>query len=100
MQDPRGQERSVGIAELTSTKAHSIDVRRLSLARTLTFEAAMAIENGRLYQEVRHRSLHDPLTSLANRSLFDDRTEHAITRLAREAGAGVAVLFIDVDGSR
>ena len=92
------QERSVGIAELTSAEAHSIDVRRLALARTLTFEAAMAIENGRLYQELRHRSLHDPLTGLANRSLFDDRAEHAIARLARTAGAGVAVLFMDIDG--
>jgi diguanylate cyclase (GGDEF)-like protein len=91
-------ERSVGIAELTSAVPHSLDVRRLAFARTLTFEAAMAIENGRLYQELRHRSLHDPLTGLANRSLFDDRTEHAIARLSRRAGAGIAVLFIDVDG--
>jgi len=92
------QERSVGIAELTSARANSIDVRRLALARTLTFEAAMAIENGRLYQELRHRSLHDPLTGLANRSLFDDRAEHAIARQARKDGTGVAVLFMDLDG--
>ena len=58
----------------------------------------MAIENGRLYQELRHRSLHDPLTGLANRSLFDDRAEHAIARQARKEGAGLAVLFMDVDG--
>ncbi len=92
------QDRSVGIAELTSAVPHSIDVRGLALARTLTFEAAMAIENGRLYQELRHRSLHDPLTGLANRSLFDDRAEHAIARLARTAGTGIAVLFMDLDG--
>ena len=92
------QERSVGIAELTSAVPHSIDVRVLALARTLTFEAAMAIENGRLYQELRHRSLHDPLTGLANRSLFDDRAEHAIARQARKDGTGVAVLFMDLDG--
>ena len=92
------QERSVGIAELTSVKPHAIDVRRLALARTLTFEAAMAIENGRLYQELRHRSLHDPLTGLANRSLFYDRADHAIARLARQDEAGLAVLFMDVDG--
>ncbi len=91
-------ERSVGIAELTSAEPHSIDVRRLALARTLTFEAAMAIENGRLYQELRARSLHDPLTGLANRSLFYDRGEHALARLARKAGAGIAVLFMDIDG--
>ncbi len=91
------QERLVGIAELTSAGHHSIDVRRLALARTLTFEAAMAIENGRLYQELRDRSLHDPLTGLANRSLFYDRAEHALARLDRGEGGGVAVLFMDID---
>ncbi len=91
------QERTVGIAELTSAAPHSIDVRRLALARTLAFEAAMAIENGRLYQELRDRSLHDPLTGLANRSLIYDRAEHAIARLARKEGAGIAVLFLDID---
>ncbi|MDP9258740.1 MAG: GAF domain-containing protein [Actinomycetota bacterium] len=46
----------VGVAELTSTQNRSVDERRLALASTLAFEAAMAIENGRLYQELRERS--------------------------------------------
>ena len=87
----------VGVAELTTSGHHATDERRLALARTLAFEAAMAIENGRLYQQLRHRSLHDPLTGLANRSLFDDRVEHALARLARHEGTTVAVLFIDLD---
>jgi diguanylate cyclase (GGDEF)-like protein len=87
----------VGVAELTSAEPRSIDERRLALARTLAFEAAMAIENGRLYHELHERSLHDPLTGLANRSLFFDRVGHGITRLARRPGAMVAVLFIDLD---
>ena len=86
----------VGVAELTSAQHHSIDERRLALARTLAFEAAMAIENGRLYHELRHRSLHDPLTGLANRSLFFDRVGHAIARLKRRPEF-IAVLFIDLD---
>jgi diguanylate cyclase (GGDEF)-like protein len=87
----------VGVAELTSTRHRSIDDRRLALARTLAFEAAMAIENGRLYQELHQRSLHDPLTGLANRSLFFDRVGHAIARLGRRPGPLLAVLFIDLD---
>ncbi len=87
----------VGVAELTASGHRPIDERRLALARTLAFEAAMAIENGRLYHELRHRALHDSLTGLANRSLFYDRVEHALARLARREGAIVAVLFIDLD---
>jgi diguanylate cyclase (GGDEF)-like protein len=87
----------LGVAELTSAVYRTIDDRRLALAQTLAFEAAMALENGRLYQDLRERSLHDPLTGLANRSLFFDRVGHAIARLARRPGAMIAVLFIDLD---
>jgi len=74
-----------------------LDERRLALAGTLAFEAAMAIEHGRLYQELHQRSLHDPLTGLANRGLFFDRVGHAIARLGRRPGPLLAVLFIDLD---
>jgi diguanylate cyclase (GGDEF)-like protein len=43
------------------------------------------------------RLLHDPLTSLPNRTLFADRLEHALARIAREP-AIVGVSFIDLDG--
>jgi diguanylate cyclase (GGDEF)-like protein len=46
---------------------------------------------------MRHLALHDSLTGLANRALFADRLEHAITRGAR-TGTQVAVLVIDLDG--
>ena len=88
----------VGVAELTATENRTVDERRLALAKTLAFEAAMAIENGRLYHDVRERSLHDPLTGLANRSLFFDRVGHAIARMGRQPGLQIAVLFIDLDG--
>jgi diguanylate cyclase (GGDEF)-like protein len=87
----------LGVAELTSAAYRTIDDRRLALARTLAFEAAMAIENGRLYHDLRERSLHDPLTGLANRSLFFDRVGHAIARLGRQEGTLIAVLFVDLD---
>lgn len=45
-------------------------------------------------QQLAHQALHDPLTSLANRVLFDDRVSHALTQ--RDHGH-VAVLFYDLD---
>ena len=46
--------------------------------------------------QLRHLALHDPLTGLANRTLFSDRVEHALTRAQRH-GQIAAVLFIDLD---
>ncbi|GAB6986433.1 PAS domain S-box protein [Nocardioides pyridinolyticus] len=46
---------------------------------------------------LRSRALHDPLTALPNRYLFQDRLETAVAREARTPGRGTAVLFLDVD---
>ena len=50
----------------------------------------------RLEGELRHLAFHDSLTGLANRALFEDRLQHALSGVARQ-GAGVAVLFVDLD---
>jgi diguanylate cyclase (GGDEF)-like protein/PAS domain S-box-containing protein len=46
--------------------------------------------------ELRTRALHDPLTGLANRALFNDRLEQALRR-ARRRRTRPAVLFLDLD---
>jgi diguanylate cyclase (GGDEF)-like protein len=45
---------------------------------------------------VTHRSLHDPLTGLPNRTLFEELVEQAVGR-ARRSHHRAAVLFIDLD---
>lgn len=47
--------------------------------------------------ELRYRSLHDPLTGLPNRVLLMDRLQQALTKEPRSADP-VSVLFIDLDG--
>ncbi|UAL12000.1 putative bifunctional diguanylate cyclase/phosphodiesterase [Caulobacter segnis] len=46
--------------------------------------------------EAKHLSLHDPLTGLANRTLFTDRLVHAHALLRRKPGL-LGVLCIDLD---
>lgn len=47
--------------------------------------------------EVYHLATRDPLTGLANRSLFLDRLGNALAR-GRRSGDAAAVLYIDIDG--
>lgn len=51
----------------------------------------------RLSDAMAHLAWHDPLTGLANRSLFLDRVEHAMQMQTRRGGQ-LAVLFCDLDG--
>lgn len=44
----------------------------------------------------RHAALHDALTGLPNRSLFNDRLEHGLAQAARH-GWTLAVMFVDLD---
>jgi diguanylate cyclase (GGDEF)-like protein/PAS domain S-box-containing protein len=49
-----------------------------------------------LEDELRHQAFHDSLTGLANRALFIDRLDHALT-LTRRNPRPLAVLFVDLD---
>jgi len=49
-----------------------------------------------LEEELRHQAFHDSLTGLANRALFIDRLEHALS-LSLRGPRPLAVLFIDLD---
>lgn len=50
----------------------------------------------RAEEQLRHVALHDSLTGLANRSLFDDRLRQAVLAAQRDGGA-FALLYIDLN---
>jgi diguanylate cyclase (GGDEF)-like protein/PAS domain S-box-containing protein len=53
-------------------------------------------ERKALEEKLRQLAFHDPLTLLANRTLFRDRVLHALTR-AQRSGGRAALIFLDVD---
>jgi diguanylate cyclase (GGDEF)-like protein len=53
-------------------------------------------ERKALEEQLTHQAFHDPLTGLANRALFEDRVNQALTRGERR-GTELAVLFLDLD---
>ena len=77
----------------------------LRLLETLANQAAVALENGqleqslselsRLKEELRYQAYHDPLTGLANRTLFADEVDAALSAVTGERIP--VVLFLDLD---
>ncbi len=87
---PRGDERH-RVVEIHGTNMDSepaIGGRLLNL-RDMTDRKGME-------EQLKRMALHDPLTLLANRSLFRDRVEHAVA-VSKRNGRGVAVMFVDLD---
>ncbi|MHB8450327.1 MAG: EAL domain-containing protein [Mycobacteriales bacterium] len=64
--------------------------------RGLAAQAATALSNARLLDQLHHQSLHDNLTGLPNRALILDRAEHMLARARREH-TPAAALVLDID---
>jgi diguanylate cyclase (GGDEF)-like protein/PAS domain S-box-containing protein len=53
-------------------------------------------ERKALEAQLAQQALHDPLTGLANRTLLNERLEHALLKLRRHPGS-LTLLFLDLD---
>ena len=63
----------------------------------LAAQAAIAINNSRLVDQIRYQAVHDTLTGLPNRALIIDRIDRMLAR-TRRGDVRVAALFVDLDG--
>ncbi|HEX7471599.1 MAG TPA: EAL domain-containing protein, partial [Candidatus Limnocylindrales bacterium] len=103
----RGESGLIGCMVIVNrlTEGTSFTDDDLRLLETLANQAAVALENGqleqslaelsRLKEQLRHQAHHDPLTGLANRTLFGQQVDE---RLAAPPTASLpVVLFLDLD---
>jgi diguanylate cyclase (GGDEF)-like protein/PAS domain S-box-containing protein len=51
----------------------------------------------RMEQELIHKALHDELTELPNRALFEDRLHYCLAQMKRNPEKRASVLFLDLD---
>jgi diguanylate cyclase (GGDEF)-like protein len=81
----------------------TFETEDLRVLETVTNHASVTLENRRLVDQLReeaaekeHQSLHDSLTGLPNRVLFNHRVEKAIAALVGRPES-VAVMLLDID---
>src|SRR4051794_12367830 len=100
----RGEDRAFGMAVVGNRVGGvTFDAEDARLFETLASHTSVALENGRLEQSLtqlreleqrlKHLAFHDPLTGLANRTLFAQRVDNALSHHDCRS----AVLFIDLD---
>jgi len=105
----RGHERPQGmllLAEPPNGGLH-LTAQEESLLVTVAGQISVALEAGQLAgairtmsaekDELQRRAFYDPLTQIANRSLFTEAVGKALTRLP-STRRPVATLFVDLDG--
>jgi diguanylate cyclase (GGDEF)-like protein/PAS domain S-box-containing protein len=84
----------ISISDVDPTRQFSgSDLRLLNM---FAQQAAIAVENARLFREIQHLATTDPLTGLYNRRYFFDLAQREMDR-ARRYERHLAVLMVDLD---
>jgi diguanylate cyclase (GGDEF)-like protein len=92
---------------LNPIRGRKLGVHEQSLLSTVAGLISVALENGQLAEAIKamsvekadlaRRAFYDPLTQIANRSLFIDTVATSLSQLA-SSQRPIAVMFIDLDG--
>ncbi len=92
----RFQSHLVGVIALADGAESAADPDARMQVRRLADQAAVALANARMLEQVRSLAYYDSLTGLPNRLSYKERLANALEE-ARRAGALVAAFFIDLD---
>ena len=87
---------AIGLVEMFSRSEVPWDPQRLEVARTMANEAAMALENARLYEDLRKRADRDPLTGFYNHRYLHERMGEEVVRSQR-GKRPLSVMMLDLD---
>jgi len=93
---PLMAKRSVNGALLLTRKGEAFSGSELRVLRILCNQAAVALENARVYERVEEMAATDALTGLFNRRFFQEALVRELARADREKSR-LALLLLDID---
>lgn len=95
----RIKDEVIGVLDIESEKLDAFSERDLRMFSVFASQAAIAIENDRLYNEIKSLSLTDSLTRVANRRHFDLMLSSEF-RKAKGYSRPLSLVMIDLDDFR
>lgn len=87
----------VGVMNLSRSSIGGFTISEMRLLNLLSDQAAAAISNASLHQQIRNEAYSDTVTGLPNRRALDERLEREF-QAARRTGQTFAIVMMDLDG--
>ena len=87
----------VGVMNLSRSIAGGFTSSELRLLNLLADQAAVAISNASLHQQISRKAYSDTVTGLPNRRALDERLEKEL-QMSRRSGQSFAIIMMDLDG--
>ncbi|MBN1870597.1 MAG: diguanylate cyclase [Candidatus Omnitrophica bacterium] len=87
----------INVADKDSKKGDVFSDLDLKILCMIVRQVAVAMENAKLYRELTHLSVMDPLTDIYNFRYFTKALDHEIVRLKRHPKRPLCLFMIDVD---
>lgn len=87
----------VNVADKNSHEGNIFSELDLKILCMIVRQVAVAMENAKLYRELTHLTITDPLTHIYNFRYFAKTLDHEIIRLKRHPNSPLCLLMIDVD---
>jgi diguanylate cyclase (GGDEF)-like protein len=90
-------EAVVGVMNLSRSIVGGFTSAELRLLNLLADQAAVAISNASLHQQISRKAYSDTVTGLPNRRALDERLEKEL-QMARRTGQPFSIIMMDLDG--
>ena len=91
-----GARKSIGLIAALTKERRDFTSYELNLLSTFSGQAALLIENARLYKRVERLAIHDGLTNLYNYRHFQNVLDREVEK-ARKSGFPLSLIILDID---